>query len=174
MPKRMKPFVPEIAEMDDRLMAVVRTVGDPNDVLEKAFSALYGAVYGLKFGLKKLGIEYRIEPARARWLGGPDFAERPRETWEAVWAIPIPEGTSELKQKDPETPVTIEPWAYGEVAQVLHVGTYAEETPTIRQLHEFIEEQGYEIAGPHEEEYQSRPGPKGKTVIRYQVRKRVS
>lgn len=60
---------------------------------------------------------------------------------------------------------------YGTVAQILHVGEYADEEPTIQRLHAFITEQGYEIAGPHEEEYLSRPGARQqKTMIRYQVR----
>ncbi|HET6351806.1 MAG TPA: GyrI-like domain-containing protein [Coriobacteriia bacterium] len=173
MPKKMKPFTPEITEMPDRLMAVVHTVGDPVDSTAKAFPAVYGAVYGLKFALKKQGIEFKVEPVRARWFGGPEWATLPREEWKAAWAIPIPEGTTELIQKDRDTPVVIEMWEYGDVAQVLYIGAYADEEPTILQLHEFIEEQGYEIAGAHEEEYQSRPTAKEpKTVIRYQVRKR--
>ena len=172
MPKKMKPFTPEIAEMPSQLMAVVLTVGDPNVVGQKVFPALYGAAYTLKFALKKQGVEYKVSAPAARWFGGPDWASLPRDTWEAAWAIPIPEGTTELAQKDPETPVTIETWEYGTVAEILHIGTYAEETPTINQLHAFIAEQGYEITGPHEEEYQSRPEAKNpKTVIRYQVRK---
>jgi hypothetical protein len=172
MPKKMKPFEPELTEMPSRLMAVVRTVGDPNDVGQKVFPALYGAVYPLKFALKKSGVEYKIEPPRARWFGGPDWASLPREEWEAAWAIPIPDGTTELTQKDPETPVVIETWDYGQIAQILHVGSYAEETPTILKLHDFIASEGYEIVGAHEEEYQSRPDTKApKTVIRYRVRK---
>ena len=172
MPKKMKPFVPELAEMPAQLMAVVHTVGDPTVVGQKVFPALYGAAYTLKFALKKEGVEYKVGAPCARWFGGPDWANTPREKWEAAWAIPIPEGTTELAQKDPETPVTVETWEYGLVAQILHIGSYAEETPTIEQLHAFIAEQGYEIVGPHEEEYQSRPEAKSpKTVIRYQVRK---
>jgi hypothetical protein len=56
---------------------------------------------------------------------------------------------------------------------VLHVGTYADEGPTIQLLHDFIAANGYEIVGDHEEEYQSRPDATSpKTVIRYRVRKR--
>ena len=63
-------------------------------------------------------------------------------------------------------------WEYGSVAQVLHLGTYAEEEPTIDKLHAFIAEQGLEIAGPHEEIYLSRPGAANqKTIVRYQVRR---
>lgn len=173
MRTKMKPFVPEIAELPAQTMAVVHTVGDPTDAGSEALPALYGAVYPLRFALKKQGIEYRIETARARWFGGADWASLPRERWEAAWAIPVPDGTTEVVQKDPKTPVTIETWEYGRVAQVLYVGSYAEETPTIEELHGFIEREGYEIAGPHEEEYRSSPEAKDpKTVIRYQVRER--
>jgi DNA-binding PadR family transcriptional regulator len=171
MPKKMKPFVPELADMPAQTMAVVHTVGDPTVVGQKVFPALYGAAYALKFALKKQGVEYKVGPPCARWFGGPDWASLPRDTWEAAWGIPIPEGTTELAQKDPDTPVTVETWEYGPVAQILHIGSYADETPTIQQLHDFIAEQGCEIAGPHEEEYQSRPEAKApKTVVRYQVR----
>jgi hypothetical protein len=173
MPKKMKPLVPELVEMPAQLMAVVHTVGDPTEVAQSVFPALYGAAYSLKFALKKDGIEFKVKAPAARWFGGPEWASTPREEWKAAWAIPIPDGTTELVQKDPETPVTIETWEYGPVAQILHIGSYAEETPTIVTLHEFIAEQGLEIAGPHEEEYQSRPEAKApKTVIRYQVRPR--
>jgi DNA-binding PadR family transcriptional regulator len=174
MPK-LKVNVPVIVEKPDATMAVVHTVGDPTDVGQKAFPAIYGAAYGLKFALKKSGgPEFKVTAPRARWFGGPDWALQPRSEWKAAWAIEIPEGTAEVVQKDPETPVVIERWEYGTVAEVLHIGTYADETPTIELLHAFIAEQGYEIVGPHEEEYQSRPDAKNpKTVIRYQVAKRA-
>jgi len=173
MPK-LKRNVPVITEMPTATMAVVHTVGDPAEVGQRAFPALYGAAYGLKFALKKAGgPEYKVPPPRARWFGGPDWALTPREGWKAAWAIELPEGTTEVVQKDPETPVVIERWEYGIVAEVLHIGTYAEEEPTINLLHAFIAEQGYEIVGAHEEDYLSRPDSKNpKTVIRYQVRKR--
>jgi len=171
MPTKMKPLVPQIVELPARTMAVVRTIGDPEVVGARAFPALYGAAYTLKFALKKQGVEYKVPAPCARWFGGPDWATIPRERWEAAWAIAIPDGTTEVAQKDPETPVAIETWEYGLVAQILHVGSYIEEEPTILLLHGFIAEQGYEIVGPHEEEYQSRPEAKApKTVIRYQIR----
>jgi len=173
--QKLKVNEPRITEMLAATMAVVHTVGDPKDVGQRVFPALYGAAYGLKFALKKSGgLEFKIGAPVARWFGGPDWALQPRSEWKAAWAIQIPDGTTEVPQKDPETPVVIERWEYGTVAEVLHVGTYAEEVPTIELLHDFIAEQGYEIAGPHEEEYQSRPEAKApKTVIRYQVRKQA-
>jgi hypothetical protein len=169
----MKPFVPQLAVLPSRTMAVARTVGDPAEVGGQAFPALYGAVYSLKFALKKQGVEFKVEAPCARWFNGPDWKSVPREAWTAAWAIPVPEGTTELVQKNPAMPVSVEIWEYGQVAQVLHVGTYAEEEPTILALHAFIAEQGFEIAGAHEEIYLSRPGAANqKTVVRYQVRPR--
>ena len=69
--------------------------------------------------------------------------------------------------------VKLEAWGYGTVAQILHIGTYAEEETSIERLHQFIEENGYQIAGHHEEEYLTRPNAKVvKTVIRYPIKKK--
>lgn len=168
---KLQPFVPQIVELPPRTMAAARTTGDPNEVGPKVFPALYGAVYALKFARKKEGRDFRIEPPRARWFAGPDWRSVPREAWTAAWALPVPEDTQDLLQKDPAIPVAVETWDYGTVAQIVHVGEYAEEEPTIAKLTAFIADQGYEIVGPHEEEYLSRPGAAApKTVIRYQVR----
>ncbi len=170
-PRKLKTD-PEIVEMPARTMAVVHTTGDPNELGEQVFKALYGSAYTLKFALKKQGVEFKMEPPRARWFAGENWRDVPREQWEAAWGLPLPDGTTEAPQKVPEPPVAVETWEYGTVAQILHLGTYAEEEPTIARLHAFIAEQGYEIVGPHEEEYLTMPGAKvQKTIIRYQVRR---
>lgn len=171
-PRKLKTD-PEIVDLPSRTMVVVRTVGDPTDLGESVFKALYGAAYTLKFDLKKRGVDFKMEAPSARWFAGENWRDVPREQWEAVWALPVPDGTTEVPQKVPSPPVGVETWEYGTVAQVLYIGAYADEEPTIKALHAFIAEQGYEIAGPHEEEYLSRPGAKAmKTIIRYQVRRK--
>lgn len=168
MPRVLKTD-PVIIKLPARLMATVTTVGDPNVVGELAIPALYGAVYPLKFALKKLNIEYKIEALRARW---PDAHLVPKEQWTAIWAIPVPDDTTEVVQKVPNVTVELETWRYGTVAQILHLGPYTAEGPTVAFLHQFIIDSGYEIAGPHEEEYVTRPDAKAqKTIVRYQVRK---
>ncbi len=160
---------PEIVEMPPQTMAVVTTVGDPSQVGQQEISALYGAVYKRKFDLKKQGIDFKVAALRARW---PDAHLVPREQWTGIWALPIPEDTTELVQKVPSVEVRIERWTPGTVAQILHVGPFSEERPTIERLHRFIAESGYEIAGPHEEEYLTKMDAKvQKTIIRYPVRK---
>jgi hypothetical protein len=153
-------------------MAVVRTVGDPNVVGRREVAALYGAVYPLKFALKKQGVDFAVEPLRARW---PNAQTTAKEGWEGIWGLPIPEATRELTQRDSEVPVRIETWEYGPVAEALHVGPFATEGPTIAALRAFIADQGYEIAGPHEEEYLTLPTAKTpKTLIRYPIRPTAS
>jgi hypothetical protein len=55
--------------------------------------------------------------------------------------------------------VRLERFAEGPAAQILHIGPYSAEEPTIRRLHAFIAEQGYERAGRHHEIYLGDRGP---------------
>lgn len=171
MPTKSKTLEPKIIEMPAQSMAVVMSKGDPNIVGEQVFPALYGSVYTLKMQMKKSGKgDFKVTGLRARW---PDARLVPKDQWTAHWALPIPDGTTELPKKVPEPEVKIEAWEYGTVAEILHIGPYSEEGPTIRRLHEFIEESGYEIGGAHEEEYLTSPKAKvQKTLIRYSIKPR--
>jgi len=162
---------PVLVEMPAQQMAVVHTKGDPNQVAQSAIKALYSAVYGLKMGRRKHGggEDFRVGLLRARW---PDLHVVPKSEWTGAWALPIPEDAQSLPTKPGLPPVEIERWEYGLVAQALHLGSYDAEQETIQRLHEFINAQGCEIAGVHEEEYLTRPDAKQpKTIIRYPVRR---
>ena len=167
----LKPGVPVIIEKPDETMAVVESRGDPNVVGESVFPSLYGAVYTLKFQLKKAGKgDFKVGGLRARW---PDAHIKPKNEWTAHWGLPIPEGTTEIPKNVPEPDVRIEAWKYGTVAEILHIGPYSEEGPSVEKLHKFIADSGYEIAGIHEEEYLTRPTAKVvKTIIRYPIRRK--
>ena len=162
---------PIILEMPSQKMAIVQGKGSPDKVFAKIFLALFGSVYTLKFDLKKRGAEsFKVGCPRARF---PNAHLYPKGEWLIVAGIPVPENTTSLPQKKPDTEVKIDTWEYGTVAQVLHLGPYDQETETIERLQKFITENGYEIAGPHEEEYQSKPDAKViRTLIRYQVKKK--
>jgi len=162
---------PQILEMPAQKMAVVYGKGAPDKVFPKVLPALFGSVYTLKFDLKKKGLPtFKVSPPRTRY---PDAHLVPMEEWTIVSGIPIPEDTASLPQKVPETEVKIETWEYGTIAQILHLGPYDQEEPTVERLHKFIEDSGYQIAGVHEEEYLTKPDAKVlKTIIRYPVRKK--
>lgn len=169
---------PQILEMPRQTMAVTTTTGDPNLVGPDAMKALYGAVYGLTFARKKHGSDFAIGALRARWSGArldPDGGiVGERDKWVGEWGLPIPEGVETVPQKVPGIGVRPAVWDYGTVAQILHLGPYASEPASVRRLHDFIEAQGYDIAGPHEEEYLTRPTAKvPKTLIRYAIKKKT-
>ena len=64
----------------------------------------------------------------------------------------------------------VEQLAEGRAAQILHVGSYSAEAPTIAALHEFIAAQGGRRSGKHHEIYLSDPRKtapeKLRTIIR--------
>ena len=168
--KTVSKTTPYILEMPAQRMAVVYTNGEPNSVGPEVMPALYGAVYNLKFALKKQGRIFKVEALRARW---PDAHLVPKDQWLGIWGLPIPDDTTALVQKSANVEVKMETWEYGTVAQILHLGPFSTEGPTVARLHAFIEENGYQIAGTHEEEYLTPPGAKDqRTLIRYPVRKK--
>ena len=162
---------PQILEMPSQKMAVVHAKGAPDKVFSDFLPALYGSVYTLKFDLKKKGLPtFKVSGLRARY---PDAHLVPMDEWTHIIGLPIPEDTTSLPQKIAGTEVKIETWGYGTVAQILHLGAYDQEQPTVERLHKFIEESDYEIAGMHEEEYLTSPDAKVvKTIIRYPVKKK--
>ena len=170
-PRKPSKTDPQILEMPTQKMAVVYGKGAPDKVFPELMPALYGSVYTLKFDLKKKGQPtFKVSGLRARY---PDAHLVPKDEWTHIIGLPIPEDTTSLPQKVPNTEVKIEQWEYGTVAQILHLGPYDQEYTTVECLHQFIEENGYEIAGLHEEEYLTSPDAKViKTIIRYPVKKK--
>jgi len=170
--RKSKQTEPKIVKRPKQKMAVILAHGDPNVALPKVLPALYGSVYTLKFDLKKAGKEtFKVGALFGRWS---DWTDKPKEQWTGVVGLPVPPNTRKLPQKDPNLEVKLDTWDYGgTVAEILHIGPYSEERPTVQRLQEFVEASGYEIAGVHEEEYLTSPQAKvQKTIIRYPVKKR--
>ncbi len=164
---------PQISTRPTQKMIVVELKGDPNVTSPEAIPILYKTFFRLKKEVK--GME--MAPPRARWLSPFDT---PKSEWVGLFGLPVPESVNTLpeKKKESEPDVRIENWEYGEVAEILHIGPYDKEMQTIEKLHNFIQENGYKIAGPHEEEYLKGPGmfskgnpEKYQTIIRYRIEK---
>ncbi len=170
-PRKLSRTDPQILEIPPQKMAVVYGKGAPEKVFTDLMPALYGSVYTLKFNLKKEGLPtFKVSGLRARYS---DAHLVPKDEWTIIIGLPIPEDTTSLFQKVPNIEVKIEAWDYGTVGQVLHLGAYDQEYAAVERLHQFIEENGYEIAGAHEEEYLTSPDAKVvKTLIRYPVKKK--
>jgi hypothetical protein len=78
------------------------------------------------------------------------------------------------KAKFPRFPeVRFERFTEGRSAQIMHVGPYAAERPTIERLHRFVEAEGYRLRGRHHEIYLGDPRraapEKLRTIIRHPI-----
>jgi hypothetical protein len=164
---------PVIKEMPDQKVIVAEVKGDPNTIGKNGVTAIYKMYFTL-YGKNK-GMDMLLAP-RARWPKGFDT---PKEEYIGLWALPVPNSITGLPAQQPGLPtVKLDTWTYGTVAEIVHIGPYSGEKPTIEKLYKFITDNGYEIAGVHEEEYIKGPGMifKGNpekyiTIIRYVVKK---
>jgi hypothetical protein len=165
-------------------------VGDPStskdfqDVIE----ALYSVSYALKFALKKnpqtADSDYVVMPLEGLWwTNGPDgFDIKHRDRWKWTAMIMQPPGaTKEMVQiaivkaaKKKVLPalskLRFEKFHEGQAAQIMHIGPFSAEGPTILKVHEYIKQMGHKLKGRHHEIYLSdfrKTAPeKLKTVIR--------
>ena len=186
---------PAIVEVPDLAFLIIDGRGDPNtsEAYEAALQALYGVAYTLKFTLKKTDPErdFKVAPLEGLWWtdeGAPtmDDLQRDRDAWNWTMMIAVPDamtadevtaaaGAAARKRELAAAPlIRLERLEEGLAAQIMHIGPYAEEAPTIERLHEFVAAQGYELRGRHHEIYLGDPrrtAPERlKTVVRHPVR----
>jgi hypothetical protein len=167
--------------------------GDPNtsQEYEAAVEALYAVAYAVKFALKKNPEteDYVVPPLEGLWWVEEmaEFSIEEKGAWDWTMMILQPEWvTAEVVEqareeaaRKKELPaldkLRFAPYDEGLAAQILYVGPYADEGPTIAALHDFIHEQGGELQGKHHEIYLSDPRrtapEKLKTVIRQPFQK---
>jgi len=165
---------PRITSRPAETMLVVEATGDPNQIGGRAF----GLLFQLYFSIPATPKSSPPPIPRARW---PADLSTPAAGWTGQYALPVPDEVPALPAH--MAPVgmqaSIETWDYGEVAEILHVGPYDAEQPTLDRLHAFVDAEGYELFGGHEEEYLRGPTMAGPgdpaaylTLLRYRVRKR--
>jgi len=163
---------PGISTRNHERMLEVEARGDPSVVGSKALALLFQLYYTMKDTPKD-----SMQPApRARW---PVSFNTTQSIGMGLYGLPIPESATSLPQytADSDLKVTLTQWKYGLVAEMLHVGPYANEEATLKYLNDFIKQQGYATIGGHEEEYIVGPGRNGQgdsekyvTILRYRLR----
>jgi hypothetical protein len=186
-----KKFV--IVEVSEMQFLMVDGHGDPNTALEyqEALEALYAVAYKLKFtSKKKLGKDYVVPPLEGLWWAEDMEAfstARDKSQWDWTMMIMTPDWiTSEMfvetveivrKGKNPTAldKVRLEGYHEGLSVQIMHIGSYDDEGPTLLELHStYIPENGYIENGKHHEIYLSDPRrvapEKLRTVLRQPVK----
>jgi len=151
-----------------------------------AIGALYGAAYSIKFAMKAENKtpDFSVMPLEGLWWADDidDFIKRRRDRWKWTLMIAMPDFVTKTdvetakiaaaKKKDIPAigEVRFERFQEGPCTQIMYLGSYVEEGPTILALHKFIANHGKRLSGLHHEIYLSDPRrtapEKLKTVIR--------
>lgn len=164
-----------LIEVPEMQFLQINGYGDPNTAqsYKDAVEALYAVSYKLKFMSKKgLEKDYVVPPLEGLWWADDpaDFTERRKDAWFWTMMIMQPQWITsdmvseaiEVVRKKKELSalplLQFEPYHEGLVAQILHIGSYNDEAPTLKLLHEtFIPENSLIENGKHHEIYLSDP-----------------
>lgn len=191
------PKRPMIIDIPSMPFIMVRGKGNPNTSLDykNAVEALYGLSFSIKMSKNRPEdyYEYVVPPLEGLWWldGEPFDGTVISRKDDFVWIMMIrqPEFVTQeiflsvktnLAHKKPGldlSQVVLEEFKEGLCAQIMHIGPYDEEKPTIDALEEFIASRGYrtEMSGlrQHHEIYLGDPRKtapeKWKTVIRHPI-----
>ncbi len=159
-----------------------------------AFTDAVHAVYGLTYAIRELLREGSLHsdpvgPLEALWRSSTGEVWRPEAPHEWNWTVMIvqpDEVTRDLvkaareraraKRRSPALDrARLEVFEEGLVGQILHVGPYIAEWPTLSRLLAELREDGYEAVGPHHEIYldtpRTTPEERIRTILRHQVRR---
>lgn len=186
-PSAKEPALVEVPEMK---FLMVDGQGDPGTsaAFQAAMEMLYGLSYTLKFTMKKKGKDWTVPPLEGLWwmegIDGFDMNRRDEWKWtlmvmqpEFITEAQVEQARKELAEKrgEPAVKARFGSLREGLCVQLMHVGPYSAEGPTIQRLHLFAQEQGYRLRGKHHEIYLGDPRrtapEKLKTVLRHPVQK---
>lgn len=154
-----------------------------------ALEALFSVSYAVKFASKHAGRDYVVGPLEGLWTADdPDaFTRGEKDSWKWtmmitqpgwVGAAEVQDGVAKAAAKN--VPgldlLRLETLDEGLSVQILHIGSYDDEAPTLRRLHhEYMPANGFGFTGPHHEIYLSdarRVAPEmRKTILRQPVRR---
>jgi hypothetical protein len=165
---------------------------DPNNnqSYQTAVSTLYSLSYSIKFMIKKTqGVDYVVMPLEGLWWLDDNrlFVEGHKDKWYWTMMIAQPDfitkemvenAKKEVKKKKGLgviDDVRFEKYDEGTCVQIMYIGPYADEHPTIMRMHEFATQAGYILDGKHHEIYLGDPNKTAperlKTVLRQPVRR---
>jgi len=189
----------KVDEVDiPRIQAIAVSGNEPPSSTQyhEAIAVLYGIAYSLKMGLKfsklprpKGYFDYKVGALETLWWsenGAFDITNSATLRWQAYLMVPafvtkslVTAARKMASEKHPEVPYkngTLTSLTEGPSVQMLNVGPYDQERPTIDALHAYVADNGLVVKGKHHEIYLSDPTrtspAKLKTVIRLGVGRR--
>lgn len=192
------PGVVRFLDLPPRRFVMIDGHGAPGPAaFAPRMPALYTTAYKLRFGLKARGVVTKVGPLEGLWWTSdesidvdaiPDLdgiLEVDRGAWRWILLVALPEeatideidsaleaGRAKLGASLAES-LRVEPFDEGRVAQLLHLGPYASERPSIEHLHAAVAGAGLHLRGRHHELYLGDPRTSApdrlRTIIRHPV-----
>jgi hypothetical protein len=158
-----------------------------SEEFNRAIGALYNVAFTIKMARKFAGQDYTVTKLEGLW--SPDSADADPSSLSTVWnwelLLRVPPFITEKEvqktieqliakgKSDDVRNVRVVDITEGECVQMLHVGPYTAEKPTIDKMREFAEFAGRKFEGRHHEIYFSDPRrvkpEKLKTILRQPV-----
>jgi len=183
-----KPSVKEVVEIDVRAFNFLMVDGEGNPNTSKSYKeaveALYSVSYTIKFALKReKALDYVVMPLEGLWWADDvtSFTREEKDSWKWTMMIMQPPEASKQMAQSAITSVQdkkglpglkrirFEPFKEGRSAQIMHIGPFSAEGPTIQRVHDYISSRSA-LRGKHHEIYLSdirKAAPeKWKTIIR--------
>ncbi len=179
--KTLKPLLspsaaePQMVDVPEMQFLMIDGTGNPGVSQEytDAVGALYSLAYTIKFAVKKgpAAIDYPVIASEGLWWmeDMTRFSIDTKDEWLWTMMIMQPDVVTpdlfeqmrrETMKKKPQPALArlrLERYAEGRAAQIMHVGPYAAEAPTVQKLHRFITESGCRLRGKHHEIYLNDP-----------------
>lgn len=200
--KQFRPYYtaknkPEIMEIKASKYLAIEGRGDPSsEAYANRIQALYAVAYNLKFVMKAAGQDFTVAKLEGQWwydeaqFGSVGFMDAPtkipRHEWQYRMLIRMPHDvtaeqvktmvkyTVDKKGIAAAQNVKLHQTQNERVVQMLHVGPFDTEPETLAVMVAFMEENGLEKNGPHQEIYLSdfrRTAPeKLKTILREPIK----
>ncbi|MFH1171782.1 MAG: GyrI-like domain-containing protein [bacterium] len=195
--------VPALVEVPAFRFLMVEGHGAPGGTaFQEAIQAVYSAHFTIKFTLKfsNIGPEYTLPPLEALWWaksGNYLDVKKPSDwQWRVMLMQPphvtkkhLADAITQIREKAtkkagkkgarPASPalatIQLAPFTEGLCVQIMHIGPYAQEKPTIECMQQFAKAKGYEMVGKHHEIYLGDPRmtqpEKLRTVLRHPLRR---
>lgn len=184
-----KDFV--LVEVPELQFVMIEGEGSPaSEGYTHAVQWLYSVIYPIKFIAKKrLGKDFVAPPLEGLWWADDmsAYLSGDKDKWKWRMMIATPDWVDQEMFEEAVTKATtklgdrpkslrLEKFTEGLCAQIMHVGSYSAEAPTIARLHkEFLPANGLVENGFHHEIYLGDPRrtapEKLKTVLRQPVRR---
>lgn len=166
-----KPRQPEAVSAPPLHYLAIDGRGDPNTspVYRAAVEALFAVSYHLKFAVKREGgPDYTVMPLEGLWWMDDmeNFSVTDKTNWRWTLMILQPsfltpdrvEAAQEAVKRKKRDLWTVDRLHHriieeGDCVQILHIGPFSEEGPTVELLHRWLRDAGKHLRGKHHEIY---------------------